>query len=97
MPGRRPSNFLELLQGQFSTEAWDINSAGQIVGRYMDWTRTRAFLREKDGRIMFLDPPGSVGSRARAINSAGQVTGVYSDGHAAHGFLWQKRIAVPRQ
>src|SRR5262249_59582054 len=69
-------------------DAYGINPLGQIVGAYCDATMTcHGYLRNPDGGIIPVEPPGSSGSIAFAINPAGQVTGVFYDDIGCHAFL----------
>ena len=55
--------------GPLSTDALGIDSAGQIVGRYVDANSTvHGFLQDK-GAFTTIDPPGSIFTQAIGINS----------------------------
>ncbi len=65
--------------GFATTEAWDVNEAGTIVGAAIDSSRrTSAFVRE-GGRWTTLDIPGSTSSVAFGINRRGDVVGAWVD------------------
>src|SRR5262249_27070798 len=74
------------------TAATEINSSGQIVGRYIDIAGTsHGFLLS---RVRFFDitPPGAIYSRAAGINRNGDIVGDYSasdpkGGKDVHGYL----------
>ena len=59
------------------TEAFGINASGEIVGSYLDTNSiNHAFLREPNGAISNVDPPGYLSSAgATAINDSGAFTG----------------------
>lgn len=65
--------------GSTSTEAWDINAAGVIVGATVDSAKvTRAFVL-KDGRWTTLHPPASRSTVAFGINARGEIVGGWED------------------
>jgi hypothetical protein len=65
-----------------------INQAGAVTGVYIDITNVgHAFLRDPDGSITKIDPPGSQGAEAVGIDSSGEITGSFFDGTRFHGFL----------
>jgi probable HAF family extracellular repeat protein len=74
--------------GAISTDAIDINSAGDIVGRYVSASgKTHGFLLS--GSVFTsIDFPDAVLTMAFGINSSGDIVGTYrtADGHS-HGFL----------
>ncbi|HUQ50258.1 MAG TPA: hypothetical protein VM056_06045 [Terriglobales bacterium] len=84
----------------FATEAWDINSRGEIVG--VAWTNNgtvpHAYLRSKRGDYRLIDPVGALTAQAFGISSNGTVVGAYRDATGtqcsttacAHGFLLQR-------
>lgn len=86
--------------GAFATEAWDINSRGEIVG--VAWTNSgtvpHAYLRGKDGVYRVIDPAGALAAQAFGISSNGTVVGSYRDATGSqcattactHGFLLQR-------
>ncbi len=58
----------------------DINSAGTVVGEYIDSTPSvHAFMRTKSGVETVITPPNSVEAEATGINTAGVITGVTAD------------------
>jgi uncharacterized membrane protein len=78
--------------GASSTEAFGINDAGVIVGRYAlngqdPVVSGHGFLLDK-GAFTSFDYPGSLETTPLDMNSAGQIVGFYTDanGHD-HGFV----------
>jgi hypothetical protein len=75
--------------GASGTVASGINSAGQVVGYYLDdYVYVHGFL-ESGGSFTTIDVPGASSTVATGINSAGQVVGYYLDldDSGFHGFL----------
>jgi hypothetical protein len=76
-----------------STAALDINSAGEIVGRYPAFGNLEAhgFLRDGFGQFTKIDFPNAVFTVAAGINSHGDVVGQYrlqgQNINERHGFL----------
>jgi probable HAF family extracellular repeat protein len=69
------------------TIATGINSAGQIVGYYLDeYLKTYGFLYS-GGSFTQIDAPGARHTYAYGINSAGQIVGEFDDNTGSHGFL----------
>jgi probable HAF family extracellular repeat protein len=65
--------------GSTSTEAWDINATGVIVGATVDSAKvTRGFVL-KDGRWTTLHPPASRSTVAFGINARGEIVGGWED------------------
>jgi hypothetical protein len=78
--------------GSATTNAWDINPQGDIVGDYQDADGLHGFLRTEDGDFFRLDFPGSNNTQARGINAQRKVVGFYVDsGGARHGFVARPR------
>jgi len=78
--------------GSTLTLATDINTRGQIVGRYLSAGKTHGFLREADGTITTIDYPGSGFTVAGSINNSGTIVGWYTLPTAPairHGFQLQ--------
>lgn len=78
--------------GSTLTLATDINTGGEIVGRYLSAGKTHGFLREPDGTISTIDFPGSGFTVAASINNSGAITGWYTLPAAPairHGFVLQ--------
>jgi uncharacterized membrane protein len=65
--------------GSTSTEAWDINAAGLIVGAMVDSAKvTRGFVL-RDGRWTTIHPPASRSTVAFGINARGEIVGGWED------------------
>jgi uncharacterized membrane protein len=79
------------MPGAAGTFAIDINSTGEIVGRYMSGGRTHGFHRAVTGELTTVDFPGSVFTVAAAINDDGDIVGMYrlpaDPSTARHGYL----------
>ncbi len=74
--------------GAVHTQAFGINTAGQIVGEFTDPGSFHGFLF--DGATFTpLDVPfpGAFNTEARGINDAGQIVGEFEDPSGRHGFL----------
>ena len=71
----------------YVTQPDDINSAGDIVGQYIDDITNHGFLKVGDSFIS-IDYPGAALTTAWGINSVGQMVGNWFDdsGHH-HGWL----------
>jgi probable HAF family extracellular repeat protein len=81
--------------GSRTTEAWGINSAGDVVGSYsrpVPYVGSHAFLL-RHGRYTYIpDFPGSTSTVATGINDSGQIVGYYTIGGREccdHGFLYE--------
>jgi hypothetical protein len=85
--GREP--ILLDFPGSTSTQAWDLNPPGTIVGQYDAGGRTHGFYLDANGYAT-IDVPGSLMTVARGINPQGDIVGVYSDGTGTHGFLLRR-------
>ena len=75
-----------------STDALGINSAGDIVGRYVSADgNTHGYLRDRSGGFISIDFPGANFTVAAGIDPSGDIVGQYrlSDEPAMvrHGFL----------
>ena len=64
--------------GSTLTLPTDINTPGQIVGRYLSAGKTHGFLREPDGTITTIDYPGAGFTVAGSINNSGSIVGWYT-------------------
>jgi hypothetical protein len=78
-----------------STDALDINAAGEIVGGYTTAdSRIHGFLRSRHGDFTPIDVPGSNLTRAAGINRRGDIVGQYrlegEDLARRHGFLLRR-------
>jgi hypothetical protein len=75
--------------GATQTQAWGMNSQGDIVGYYVVGGRARAFRRDRHGEYESLEatlPPGA-DTRAFDINPAGDIVGQYTSGGVTRGFV----------
>jgi probable HAF family extracellular repeat protein len=81
---------LPILGGGCCPTAYDINDAGQVVGRATDRDGNfRAFLWTATGGMQDLGTLGGAMAEARAINEAGQVVGLSQLASGTwHAFLW---------
>ena len=72
------------------TSAWDVNSAGVVVGAYRDRAGAVHGFRfdgEAFGRV---DPPGAAFTQAFGVNTHGDMVGLFVDASGrTHGFLAQ--------
>jgi hypothetical protein len=75
--------------GSEGTIVTGINSAGTMVGEYIDSAKTaHAFMRTLHGTDTVIDPPGSTEAAAEGINNTGVITGAYEDSAGvARGFV----------
>ena len=71
----------------FSTEAYGINNAGQIVGLFSDATGVHGFLRDTNGHFTTINVPGASDTGAQGLNDAGTIVGWFYDGTRYYGFL----------
>jgi probable HAF family extracellular repeat protein len=74
--------------GATLTEAYGVNAAGQIVGRFNDATGERHGFLKDGATFTTIDVPGATLTEAYGINAAGQIVGQFHDamGHL-HSFL----------
>jgi uncharacterized membrane protein len=76
------------LDSAISSGGLGLNDEGDIVGNYITTTFvSHGYLLPHDGEAVTIEPPGAVGSVARAINARGEIVGFFSDGQRLHGFL----------
>lgn len=60
------------------TNSYDINSAGEIVGRYVSADgKTHGYVRSKKGEFTTIDFPGADFTVAPGINARGEIVGMY--------------------
>ena len=66
-----------------------LNDSGAIIGTYIDSNFVyHGYLRTPNGRIVTVDPSGSVFTWSSSINDLGAITGYYVDASGVyHGFL----------
>jgi probable HAF family extracellular repeat protein len=78
------------ISGAFMTFTYGVNSAGQIVGAYVDGPpsyRTHGFVLS-GGTTTIIDYPHAFYTIASGINNAGQVVGNFQDSTGIHGFVY---------
>ena len=73
--------------GAIGTQAYDINSEGDIVGLYTDAGGKMHGFMLSNGNFNIIDFPGSTMTRAYGINSRVDIVGDYKDAAGNHGFL----------
>jgi len=66
-----------------------LNDSGAIMGTYIDSNFVyHGYLRTPDGKIVTVDPSGSVSTSSSGMNDLGAITGYYLDtNNVYHGFL----------
>lgn len=66
-----------------------LNDLGAIAGSYIDANdELHGYLRAPDGKIVTVDPPGTIFTWIVGINDLGAITGYYIDANGVyHGFL----------
>ena len=74
--------------GSYYTEAFGINSNGQIVGNFRNSTGVHGFFYS-DGSFTQLDAPGASDTVANGLNDEGQIVGNFVADGVAHGFLYR--------
>lgn len=73
--------------GSRSTNAWDVNPRGDIVGVYVDAAGAAHGYVRVDGAYTTIDVPGASATRAFGINARGDVIGTYTKGNITRGFI----------
>jgi uncharacterized membrane protein len=75
--------------GATQTQAWSMNSQGDIVGYYVVGGRGIAFRRDRHGEYQSLDAPTTPASDTRAfgISGAGDIAGQYTYQGVTRGFV----------
>ena len=73
--------------GSISTNAWDINPRGDIVGVYVDAAGAAHGYVRADGAFTTIDVPGAGATRAFGINARGDVIGTYTKAGVTRGFI----------
>lgn len=71
--------------------AYDVNSAGQVVGSYLEGGARYGFVA-LNGVVTRLDAPGATSITARSINDAGEVAGDYYRLGTQRAFLWRDGV-----
>ena len=75
-----------VVPGSSATSAWDVNSAGDVVGTYRDSVGVHGFILTADGFIS-LNVPTAAMTRVFGINTSGAVVGSFDAGGRTSGFL----------
>src|SRR5579862_3485496 len=79
-----------------TTQAWDVNSAGEVVGTFAVGHLANGFLYNGSTFSPFNDPAGTNGTFANGINDAGQIVGSYrGDSLLSHGFIFSGGTFTP--
>jgi hypothetical protein len=75
--------------GCFSDCPTGLNDSGAIMGIYIDSNFVyHGYLRTPDGKILTVDPSGSLFTWSSGMNDLGAITGYYGDSNGVyHGFL----------
>src|SRR5688500_15623139 len=66
------------LPGAIYTQAYGINSSGQILGLYEDSSFTFHGFLFDNGAFTTIDVPGAIFTAAFGINASGRIVGTYS-------------------
>jgi probable HAF family extracellular repeat protein len=75
-----------VVPGSTSTAAWDVNSAGEVVGFYRDASGFHGFALIASGYVP-IDAPGATGTQAFGTNDNGDVVGSFVAGGSTYAFL----------
>ena len=75
--------------GADSTQAWGVNSRGEIVGTYVTGTVMHGFVLNRHG-FSRIDYPSADSTYANGINVWGDIVGGYTVAGVTHGFLLSK-------
>jgi hypothetical protein len=87
--------------GATGTTTLDINSLGDVVGRYSSGGLTHGFLRTANGDFTTIDYPGALFTSGGGINVEGDIVGWYSLAAVQgplterHGFLLRHGVFTP--
>src|ERR1700730_14569537 len=87
MPVNIYTTFDDPLATTGNTQAYGINSTGQISGSYGNASGAHGFLYSGPNYTTLDDPLATNGTSAQGINAAGQVVGWYRNSSGIHGFL----------
>ncbi len=76
--------------GATETDCNDINTAGVVVGFYLDSAGANHGFYRAQGKLKKLNVPGSTATLAYGINDSKQIVGWYTDTTGfTHGFLYK--------
>jgi len=84
------------MPGSNSTQAWDMNGSGDVVGVWghnanpiqIDGIPFHGFFRDRKGIFLDIEYPGSIDTHVLGINDSGQIVGSYVDTSGdMHGFI----------
>jgi len=84
--------------GVTETQAWGMNSQGDIVGQYTAGGRTMPFKRDRHGNYESLDIPELAAApvvSAFSINPSGDIVGQYTAGGVTRGFVLYRTTQTP--
>lgn len=77
--------------GSTLTNAWSINTAGQIVGAYVDSSGVYHGFQLSNGKYTSYDAPSSILTEITGINDHGDIVGIFDDSSGVeHGFALPK-------
>ena len=82
--------------GATSTQAIDVNDAGDIVGDYFDAANVEHGFISSGGTFTAIDFPGATSTAVAGINANGDIVGGYTDTTGTnHGFLLSGGVFTP--
>ena len=73
--------------GVTTTQAIDVNDAGDIAGSYFDAANVEHGFVSSGGTFTAIDFPGATSTAAAGINANSDIVGGYTDTTGSHGFL----------
>src|SRR5437667_12799120 len=76
--------------GATLTNAFGINSRGDIVGNYLNADKSDHGFLLSGGQYSTIDFPGAASTEAVAINTRGDIGGLYNLAGGSHGFVWRE-------
>lgn len=84
------------IPGSVGSQAYAINTPGQIAGNYYDSTGFEHGFLDTAGTITTIDYPGSSGTIVFDVNDSGQMVGAYIDSaNNGHGFFETGGVFIP--
>lgn len=75
-----------MVPGSTATQAWDVNSLGEVTGSYADAGGVHGFVMTGEDFIT-IDFPGATATFGFGINSGGDVVGRYVAGGKSYGYV----------